>query len=210
MKHFTKRTNLLAAVVCVTLAACSDGDDDKGTNSIGIDDVIPETASAFNFPTAEPADYTRVDRAGMPAIATALIASDDSYNAADPIKDIAGDFVPEILNSLTFLHGALDTQLQGLGLTPCTVVGDGTGTCATFAVPLIIPDTVKLDTASAAGFPNGRLLTDPVIGVTLAVALLELTGDSPPHTAVDLVGVLNPAANDVAFNADFPFLAPAN
>ena len=204
------KTNLLAALLCVTLAACSSSDDSDGAG-IGIDDnVIPAETTAFNFATAEPADYTRVDRAGMPAIATALIASDDSYNAADPVDDIASAFVPEILNSLTFLHGALDTQLQGLGLTPCTVVGDGTGTCAQFAVPLIIPDTVKIDTSAAAGFPNGRLLTDPVIGVTLAVALLELTGETPPHTAVDLVGVLNPAANDVPFDTSFPFLAPAN
>jgi len=110
----------------------------------------------------------------MPAIATALIASDDDYNRADPVDDIdsANPFVAEILGSLTALHEALDDQLMGLGLTPCTVVGDGTGTCATTAVPLIIPDTLTLDTSAAAGFPNGRLLTDPVIAVTLAVALL--------------------------------------
>jgi len=92
-------------------------------------------------------------------------------------------------------------------LTPCTVVGDATGTCAQFAVPLILPDTLKLNTTAASGFPNGRLLTDPVIDATLAVALLELTGDTPPHTVTDLVGVLNPAANDLAFNDAFPFVA---
>jgi len=89
-------------------------------------------------------------------------------------------------------------------------VGDGTGTCAAAAVPLIIPDTIKLDTSAAAGFPNGRLLSDPVIDVTLAVALLELTGEPAPHTAVDLVGVLNPPANDAEFSAEFPFLADPN
>ena len=195
---------IVLVALCTTLIAC-DSDDGGSANAIPDD-----SASAFNFPTALPSDYTRVDRAGMPAIATALIASDDSYNAADPVNDIAGEFVPEILGSLEFLHGALDAQLQELGLTPCTVVGDGTGTCAAFAVPLIIPDTVSVDTSVEAGFPNGRLLTDPVIAVTLAVALLELTGDQPPHTPVDLVGALNPPANDLPFEGEFPFLAPAH
>jgi len=173
------------------------------------DDPAPllASAAAFDFRTDDPSAYNRIDRSGMPAISTALIASSDSYNQSDPVDDIAGTFVPEILNSLTALHGALDTQLTGLGLTPCTVVGDGTGSCAAFAVPLIIPDTVKLDTSVTAGFPNGRLLTDPVIAVTLAVALLELTGDPAPHAPDALVGVVNPTANDVALPASFPFLA---
>lgn len=178
----------------VLLSGCSDSDDTV-------------TTTDFAFSTQAPADYTRVDRAGMPAIATALIASKDAYNQANPTDDIASTFVPEILNSLTFLHNALDGQLSNLGLTPCTVVGDGTGTCAATAVPLIIPDTIKLDTSTAAGFPNGRLLSDPVVDVTLAVALLELTGDPAPHAATALVGVLNPPANDLAFQAEFPFVA---
>lgn len=183
---------MLAAAV---VSSCSDSDDPAPT-------VVD-----FDFRTEATTEYSRIDRSGMPAIATALIASKDSYNQSNPVDDIAGTFVPEILNSLTTLHTALDTQLTGLGLTPCTVVGDGTGTCAAFAVPLIIPDTVKLDTTTAAGFPNGRMLPDPVIDVTLAVALLELTGDPAPHEATALVGVLNPSANDKEFEPAFPFLA---
>lgn len=191
------------AALTLVIAGCSDDNSDSDDNSAA-------QGSEYNFSTQLPGDYIRVDRAGMPAIATALIASKDSYNQADPSDDIDianSPFVPEILNSLTFLHGALDGQLTDLGLTPCTVVGDGTGTCATTAVPLIIPDTLTLDTSASAGFPNGRLLSDPVIDVTLAVALLELTGDPAPHTATTLVGVLNPAANDLAFADEFPFLA---
>ena len=74
-------------------------------------------------------------------------------------------------------------------------------------MPLIIPDTVKIDTSVEAGFPNGRLLTDPVVAITLAVGLLELTGDPAPHAPDALVGVVNPAANDRELMADFPFLA---
>jgi hypothetical protein len=74
--------------------------------------------------------------------------------------------------------------------------------------PLIIPDSIAIDVAADAGFPNGRTLTDPVIDITLAVILLDLgTPDVPVHTATDLVGT-NPTANDVAFNDNFPYLAP--
>ena len=201
---------VLAVALCGVLVACS-SDDDSGTqNTVQTDNGTTGNTTTFEFRTEQPAAYTRVDRSAMPAIATALIASKDSYNNANPVDDISGTFVPEILQSLEFLHGALDSQLQALNLTPCTYVGDGSGTCAAFAVPLIIPDTLKVNAANAAGFPNGRLLADPVVDVTLAVALLELTGDNAPHTPTDLVGVLNPAANDKAFSESFPFLAPAH
>lgn len=190
-----KRQLFVLMFASVVVSGCSDSDD-----------PAPAVVD-FDFRTEATTEYSRIDRSGMPAIATALIASKDSYNQSNPVDDIAGTFVPEILNSLTTLHTALDSQLTDLGLTPCTVVGDGTGSCAAFAVPLIIPDTVKLDTTTAAGFPNGRLLTDPVIDVTLAVALLELTGDPAPHEPTALVGVLNPAANDKDFESAFPFLA---
>jgi len=206
MRNFKITSTIAALTVCSVLFGCSDNDDDyAGDTAGGTDNTV-----SYAFNTDEPGAYTRVDRAGMPAISTALIASKDSYNAANPVDDSNGVFVPEILASLEFLHGALDGQLTDLGLTPCTVVGDGTGTCAAAAVPLILPDTVKINTANAAGFPNGRMLPDPVIGVTLAVALLELTGDPAPHTATALVGALNPAANDKEFSENFPYLAPAH
>lgn len=206
----TKLSAVLIVSSCFMLAGCSDSDDntDGGEGSELPENELPEVE--YNFRTEAPGDYIRVDRMGMPAIATALIASKDVYNDSNPTDDIDGAFVPEILNSLTGLHSALDSQLVGLGLTPCTVVGDGTGSCAVTAVPLIIPDTIKIDTSTAAGFPNGRLLSDPVVDVTLAVALLELTGDPAPHEATALVGVLNPPENDAPFADTFPFLAAPN
>jgi len=199
------KTNIigLIAITAIAMTACNSNDDnDKGNgNDNG------EANTVFNFQAADIASYTRVDRMGMPAIATALISSKDAYNDANPTDDTAGAFVPEILTSLNTLHSALDNQLLQLGLSPCTVVGDGTGTCAQFAVPLILPDTIKIDTTVTAGFPNGRKLSDPVIDVTLAVALLELIGDPAPHAPDALVGVLNPAENDKPFNTAFPFLA---
>lgn len=203
MKNTMNNILITTLLTCGLLAGCSDSDDDE--NSDDMQPVIEE--QSFDFDSVAPSDYSRVDRMGMPAIATALISSKDAYNDANPADDAAAMFVPEILNSLTNLHGALDDQLTALGFTPCTVVGDGMGTCAQFAVPLIIPDTIKIDTTADAGFPNGRLLTDPVIDVTLAVALLELTGEPAPHTPTALVGALNPAANDKEFVEAFPFLA---
>ena len=200
MTYKINKAALAAMLACAALTACSDDDDDDGMDVDGTE---------FAFSDAAFDDYTRVDRQGMPAVSTVLISSKDSYNAADPVDDAATDnpFVAEIITNLTTIHNALDDDLTGLELTPCTVVGDGTGTCVVTAAPLIIPDTISINTTADAGFPNGRLLTDPVIGVTLAVALLEVTGDPAPQTLTDLVGALNPDANDLEFSAEFPCLA---
>lgn len=79
-------------------------------------------------------------------------------------------------------------------------VGAGGPTVAS----LVVPDTLTLNLATTSGFPNGRKLTDPVIDVTLAVIFLDLTKHSPLALA-NLP--LNPAANDVAFQSAFPYLA---
>ncbi len=84
-----------------------------------------------------------------------------------------------------------------------TVPGTNGGTVA----GLVIPDVLRIDPAAPGGFPNGRLLTDPVIDVILAALFLDLnaTGQSP-LTLANLP--LNPPANDVPFRPDFPYLAP--
>src|SRR5688572_18652468 len=41
------------------------------------------------------------------------------------------------------------------------------GTNGATPASLVIPDTLKLDFSRPPGFPNGRLLSDPVIDVTL-------------------------------------------
>lgn len=69
----------------------------------------------------------------------------------------------------------------------------------------VVPDTLTINLAAASGFPNGRKLPEPVIDVTLAVIFLDLTKHAP-DTLAKLP--LNPPANDVAFRASFPYLAP--
>lgn len=158
--------------------------------------------SPFQFADEAASAYTRVDRMGMPAIATAVIPSGrkDEYNAADPTDDEAGDFVSSIVASVEALHGALDDDLTGAGLTACA-----SGDCIDQAAPLVVPDVLRLNPSTAAGFPNGRRVQDPVIDITLAVILLDLdAGGQSATTLADLP--LNPPANDVAFRSSFPYL----
>ena len=155
----------------------------------------------FSFASDDAASYVRIDRVGMPAVGTAVITNKDAYNDSNPTDDAQGTWVPQIQSNVASLHSALDDDLTGAGLTPAT-----TSESLAQAGPLIVPDTLKIDTTAAAGFPNGRQLTDPVIDVTLAVILLKL--GTAGQTATTLAGLpLNPPANDKAFSSGFPYLA---
>ncbi len=176
------------------------------------------------FRTDMPTAYRRVDRMGMPAVATVLVAAarKNAFNDADPAGDMAfaGDFIAQ----LTALHAALDDDLTGLMLTPCsmTVLVGGLPECLgqSFATgrtvaSLVVPnDTLRIDPTAMAGFPNGRRLQDPVIDVTLAVLLLRMnaTCGAGMCSAGTLAAVpLNPARNDVNmgnFLATFPYVHP--
>ena len=81
------------------------------------------TGSSFTFRTDPESAYVRVDRMGMPAVATALIGSSlkNAYNDASPVDDATGKFVPEITSHLTGLATALNLDFFGAGLTPCAV-----------------------------------------------------------------------------------------
>lgn len=163
----------------------------------------PETPDdPFVFATDDPSTYVRVDRIGMPAIGTAVIADKEGYNQADPSDDPSA-FVEQIVASVTGLHEALDDDLTGLGLTPCAP-----DLCVEQAAPLVVPDIITVDTSADSGFPNGRRLEDPVIDVTLALVLLDLSVEG--QTVTSLVGALNPTANDRPFEDAFPYLAPAH
>ncbi len=250
---------LRLSVVLGLVSAIGCGDDsapmDSGTDSSmpptdsGTDSSMPPTDSGtdagadggmtgFSFRSELPDAYTRVDRMGMPAVATALIpsAKKDAYNDVDPSDDFttaAGDACADLVScrwagdyvaSITAIHGltnasgmTLNQQLMGLGLTPCS---DG-GACATQFISgtsgpvvanMVIPDVLSIDTTAAAGFPNGRKLSDPAMDVTLAVLLLDLSVHTP-GTFTDLNGdgtpgpSLNPLANDVPFGTSFPYVA---
>ncbi|HHO50141.1 MAG TPA: DUF4331 domain-containing protein [Deltaproteobacteria bacterium] len=180
---------------------------DTGT-TVNTTDTGGTTPGGFVFATDDPSVYARVDRMGMPAVATAVITSDDAYNGADPVDDAAGTFVGEIIANVDFLHSALDDDLTGLGLSPCggSPTEPSVGQCIDQAAPFVVPDVITLDLSQPSGFPNGRALPDPVIDVTLALILLDLN----THAVDFLAGLpLNPPMNDVPFPTGFPYLAPA-
>jgi hypothetical protein len=160
---------------------------------------------------ADPASaYTQIDRHAAVEAGTAGIAATaglgiaairDDYNASNPVEDAAGMWVPEITNSVTDLHGALDDDLTGLSLTPASV-----STALAQAGPVIVPDVIRYNPDAPTSYPNGRKLTDPVVDLTLAAVLLDLSVSGQTLTTfADLP--LNPAANDVAFKPNFPYLA---
>ncbi len=181
-----------------------DTDDDTGDGDTGDDDDMD-----FVFADDDPDSYTRIDRIGMPAIATAVIMSKDAYNQADPLDDAAGDFVGEIVASLEAYHGALGDDLTGAGLTPCSTTDEmgviDISPCVAVAAPLVLPDTLKIDTNAPAGFPNGRGLEDKAVDATLAVVLLDLSVHG-----VDTLFGLSQGSNDMSFEDDFPYVAPAH
>lgn len=88
------------------------------------------------------------------------------------------------------------------------------GTGGLTPASLVIPDTIKLDFSRPPGFPNGRLLPDRVVDITLAVIFLDVATPPPGSTlTAQSPGLLasipvNPGANDVPFLANFPYLAP--
>ncbi|HVI02707.1 MAG TPA: DUF4331 family protein [Enhygromyxa sp.] len=199
-----KKLNTILMSSVLALGACKDdapAEDAATETGDGDGDGDGDPSDPFTFAANDPSEYTRVDRMGMPAIATAVITSKDDYNAANPVDDANGDFVAEITTNLEGLHAALDDDLVAAGLTPC-VVAD----CLAQAGPLVVPDTLALTIGDTSGFPNGRQLADPVIDVTLAVVLLDLT--APGQTATTFAELpINPAANDVEFSTEFPWLA---
>ncbi len=185
---------------CLLILAGACGDD---SGPAAETDSVGEGSSgddAFVFADDDAFAYTQADRVGMPAVVVALIASKDAYNAAEPAND--ADFADEIVASVTGIHDALDDDLIAAGLTPCEP-----SACVETAAPFVIPDTLAIDASADAGFPNGRMLPDQVMDVTLALVLLDL--ETHPVTTLAALP-LNPAANDVPFAASFPYLGPAH
>lgn len=169
-----------------------------GCNSLHKDDDEP--SAAFTFASEPAGAYSQIDRAGMPAVNTALITSKDAYNAANPADDASGLFAAQIASNLDSIHAKLNDDVTAAGLVPTNTSGSLAN-----AQAAVLPDTLKINTAVAAGFPNGRKLTDRVIDMTLSLILLQQSGGQNINTLANLP--LNPGANDKEFLATFPYLA---
>lgn len=191
----------LFTVVLLGGAGCGDdegGDDGAPGDTAAADAGETEADDAFDIAEDPASAYTRVDRLGMPGVATALITDKDGYNAGEPSGDEA--FVAEITAAVETVHAALDDDVMGAGLTPCVPTD-----CVTAAAPLVVPDTIQIDASMPSGFPNGRRLDDPVMDVVLGLLMLDLEAH-PVTTLAELP--LNPPANDKEFSSTFPYLAP--
>ena len=79
------------------------------------------TGTSFDFRTDPDSAYVRVDRMGMPAVATALITSPvkSTYNDANPSDDATGEFKAEMSEDLKSLYDGLGDDLTALGLKVC-------------------------------------------------------------------------------------------
>jgi hypothetical protein len=139
----------------------------------------------------------QIDRMGRPAIATVFIPNNPfepvgsepslktAYNQASPADDRAL-FRDEVVDTLTLLFSLND----GAGDDP----SDDATQIAGLA-DVILPDVLTFDTASSAGFLNGRRPADDVIDAELALV-------TEGAATTDCV-----SQNDRAFPADFPYLA---
>ncbi len=131
----------------------------------------------------------RVDRMGRPAINTVFIpsANKDAFNMGEP-RDDREDFGGDVTSALLTLSG-----LDGSGYTQeqAEAIKD-----------ILLPDILTIDTASSAGFLNGRRLADDVIDAELPIATGGLFGGSPVLTTDEVPG------NDVPYLSTFPYLAP--
>lgn len=166
--------------------------------------------TGFVFASDPPSAYTQIDRHAAVEAGTVGIAAPaglgiapvrDLYNASNPAEDAAGRWVGEITKSVVALHAALDDDLRAAGLVPAS-----NETSLAQAGPVIVPDVIRYNPDQEASYPNGRRLTDQVVDLTIAAALLDLgQGGQGLRTLADLP--LNPAGNDVSFKSRFPYLA---
>ena len=120
----------------------------------------------------------QVDRMARPAINTVFIPADkkDAFNFGIPSHD-QRDFRGNVVGTLLAL-------------------GNNQATADALA-NILLPDILTVDTASSAGFLNGRALEDDVIDAELSI----ISGGAIPGDCV---------ANDSAFTATFPYLASPN
>ncbi len=207
----TTSTTTATSVTTTTSTGGDGGGGGTGEGGSGGDPLV------FSFADNAFDEYAQIDRHGAVEAGTVGIETEkglglngeditlrDTYNAATPEDDIAGDFIPEISANVGLLHSLLDADLISLGLDPAT----NTQT-VTQAGPVLIPDTIKYDPSAPTGYPNGRNLEDQVVDISLAAVLLDL--GTHPITAFSenpaLGDSLNPPANDVEFDAEFPYLA---
>ena len=126
--------------------------------------------------------FRQIDRTGIPAVNVALVPFNQKnrYNAATPQDDKNALFASGIVGTLT----ALGASQPSISTLASVAVANG--------------DILRLNTAAAPGFPNGRRLQDDVIDIILGIIVAGTLSD-------------NANANDInggVFGASFPYILP--
>lgn len=87
----------------------------------GTPPISSSTATSFDFRSEPASSFTLVERAGFPAVSTALILGPRkiAYNEASPARDVTGEFVPDLRAGLKALIDALADDFVRLNLTTC-------------------------------------------------------------------------------------------
>jgi len=91
---------------------------------LGTPPLATGAGSNFVFRTNPASDYVRVERAGMPAVSTALIfpgGGKNEYNDDTPAVDATGKWTPQITRELQFYHSVLADDFRALGIIACAV-----------------------------------------------------------------------------------------
>lgn len=126
--------------------------------------------------------WTQIDRMGRPAINTVFNhgADKNTFNGQPPTQDRA-NFQSKFVASLQALSNLPGSQGQYDTVT------------ATAIAQILLPDILTYDYSSAAGFLNGRKLTDDVIDIELNLVTHGAVTTDHVGTHTDL-------------HADFPYL----
>jgi len=145
---------------------------------------------------------SQVDRMGRPAINTVFIPNNplppdrvtdgkaslkNTFNKSEPVNDQA-NFRSEVVDTLAVLFSLNNGSDPNVGDDAAQIQG-----LANF----LLPDILTIDTASGAGFPNGRGLADDVIDTELGLI-------SEGLITTDCV------ANDSTFLGTLPYLGSPN
>ncbi len=211
-------TITVQAFLMVALAACGGDDNDDGSN-IQADASLPGDPDAAGGPPPMPNLGTQIDRAGRPAISTALVetfngdssakgAARDAYNAAAKSEwaTFASDFVPSLAildaldadcgNQLLADDGNADGRyaaLAGILADDQLYVNSASGECGVY---LGLEAEIVGAIPAGDGGCGGRMPADDIIDRSYSVLAAGI-----------LTGVDDTiAADDCAPSDAFPFL----
>jgi hypothetical protein len=162
--------------------------------------------------------WVQVARLGMPLVNEVVIpvGQKDKFNGSQPVND--GQFAASVLKPE--LAGLIPVLYPGVNVPTSVNAGLGLGgrediaTIFLTGIPgvnqpegVVPSEMLRLNTSTASGFPNGRLLSDDVTDTEIR-ALAGATAFSPAFNISpnkDLGDGVN--ANDLPFTSSFPYLA---